>query len=355
MLSIGRSNRLRGASPCAISIGALLFFAVPIAEGAAIRTAEPVSLSAVRVSLGAFLFSTPLLSSDSKISCSSCHDPAHAYADTRPRSVGVNGTVGTRNAPSLIGVENYKEIFWDGRRMRLRDVVLDPFTNPVELGLSSVGDLLERLGDDAEIVTRFAEAFPHETGPPITADHVATALVDFIGSLSGQTVYSRVVAGTATLSEQAEQGLQLFSGVAGCSQCHLISKTTHFSDDRFHQSGIDSPIELQNFSTLTREVVTRSLAPSVIGKQVLANMDWSTLGRFVVTHRAEDVGAFRTPSLRNVAATAPYMHDGSIQTLSDAIDHEIYYHAAAHGRAVNLTAEEREDLLRFLETLTESN
>lgn len=304
------------------------------------------------VSVGSEIFRDTSLSSDGKVSCQTCHDPAHAYSDGKRRSVGVDNQAGTRNAPSLLGIANDDSFFWDGRRTTLEDVVLDPFTNPVELGLRSLDEVGDRLRRDPRIAALAGAAFPGSPSTP-TTENIRKALSCFIRSLPSKTSeYDRDLRQSRSLSGPAEQGRKLFEGIAHCSECHSLDQG-RFSDGRYHHSGIEQTQAMGPLSLTAKEVADSSIPIESLGARVLTDAQWSALGRFVVTRNPADIGAFRTPSLRNVAVTAPYMHDGSIATLSEAVDREIYYRAFSTGNPVSLSSKERRALLAFLETLTD--
>ena len=305
-----------------------------------------------RAELGKRLFTYAALSRDGKVSCQTCHDPAHAYSTTHSKAIGVDGKLGTRNAPSLIGIANDASFFWDGRRSRLENAVVDPFTNSVELGLSSQDEVVRRLRSDPTMVEAFEAAFPTD---PINFEHVQDALARFVRTLtSGTSAYDRAHSGGPPLSPQARQGETLFTGAAGCSACHALDGAPpRFSDGQYHHSGID-PAATERLPELAQAVVHENRNAASLGPKVLTDPDWSALGRFVVSHNPADIGAFRTPSLRNVAVTGPYMHDGSIATLREAVDHEVYYRGFSTGHPANLTDEERQTLVAFLESLTDA-
>ncbi|MDR3385596.1 MAG: cytochrome c peroxidase [Rudaea sp.] len=306
--------------------------------------------------LGKSLFEDKSLSLDGKVSCQSCHDPAHAYASAHARSIGVDGKTGTRNAPSLVGIANDDAFFWDGRRTRLEDVVLDPFTNPVELGLPSLDTLLERLGREPKLLAEFRETYPKANSVP-TIEQVQTALASFVSSLTTTSSQFELLQPNGHLSSAvAEQGRLLFEGIAGCSDCHRVDgRVARFTDGQYHHSGVEQSAISARLSAVTQAVVTQNLDAAGLGPKLLIDPEWSALGRFCVTHNPADIGAFRTPSLRNVAITAPYMHDGSIATLADAVDHEIYYRGFSNGHPINLSLSERQALVAFLETLTDGS
>jgi len=304
------------------------------------------------VELGRSLFSTTSLSRDGKTSCQTCHSPLNAYADTRPTSVGVDNGRGTRNAPSLVDISDYTAFFWDGRRSRLEDVVIDPFTNPVELGLASTDDLLARLRNENALQRDLELAFPDAEKRP-TLKQVSQALTSFVRSLR-MTASTAQTTMAATPSAKIRLGRALFEGVAGCNECHTTEgNPPRYSDGLYHHSGVDASLPTAQLPETARTIIQQSLPIEALGPKILTDANWSVLGRFVVTQRPADLGSFRTPSLRNVALTSPYMHDGSIATLAEAVDHELFYRGFARGHPLNLSRPERAALVAFLETLTE--
>jgi len=309
---------------------------------------------APRIALGRALFEDTSLSADGKTACATCHVAAHAYADPRPHSVGVFGRSGTRNAPGLTCIGDDTTFAWDGRRSRLEDVVLDPLTNPVELGLDSAADALRRI--DASTRLRGAYRAAYGQDARIAAADVGAALAAFVRSLPCATsAFDAAEHGERALTPLAERGRALFDGVAGCSRCHtLAANPPTLTDGAMHHSGIGAATGSAQLSVLVGAVLAQHLDAAQIGPKVLSDTAWSELGRFVVSHRPADIGAFRTPSLRNVADTAPYMHDGSIATLQQAVDREIYYQSISSGRPVNLTLDERRALVEFLKTLSDA-
>lgn len=319
---------------------------MPFAQAAIDETVD------ARAGLGRSLFSDRSLSADGNVSCQTCHAPAKKYTDSRSTSLGIDGKAGTRNAPSLIGIANDTAFFWDGRRTRLEDAVTDAFTNPIELGLPSTDELIRRLEQNPQSIDRFRRAFPKESRVP-TLEQVRAALSSFVRSL---TTAAKPVASSKPASAEVLLGKRLFDGVAGCAECHA-SKTEpdRFSDGAYHHSSVSPPSLTGNLPALTRAVIEQSPGVDAIGPKVLADPQWSALGRFVVTQRPTDIAAFRTPSLRNVALTAPYMHDGSIATLQQAVDHELFYRSFARGHPVNLSMPERKALVAYLETLTDAD
>ncbi|QAU23068.1 cytochrome c family protein [Dyella sp. M7H15-1] len=308
-----------------------------------------------RIALGKQLFNDPSLSADGAVRCASCHMPDRSYTDGRAVAIGVYGHTGTRNTPSLlpIAAANESTFFWDGRRTTLEQAVLDPLTNPVEMGLHDQSQLLRRITRNGAYRTAFAQAFS-DGGVSLTATEVGTVLAAYVRSLTPpESPFDRYRRGDrAALNPRAQLGLALFQGKAGCAECHrLDGSSSAFTDHAYHRSGVGLDGIAANLSALTQGVITRSLQGGAIGDRVATQADEAQLGRFNVTLDPADIGLFRTPSLRSVSHTAPYMHDGSVPTLEDAIDREVYYRSLQAGRPLNLSVEERLDLAEFLRSL----
>jgi len=295
----------------------------PIPLGLDLFTPIPESnpLSRGRVALGRRLFMDPLLSADRRVSCASCHRPDHAFSDTVARSSGVHGRAGPRNAPSLLNAVYRDAFFWDGRAASIEEQVLQPIQDSLEMDLP-LDQAVARLRDDET----YRRAFRREFRAEPTTTGVARALASFVRTLrSGGAPIDRFRNGdTTAFSPPARRGFQLFVGRAGCSACHLGPL---LSDGDFHNTG----------------VAWRDGA-------------WRDPGRFRVTGNSTDRGRFKTPSLRNVSRTTPYMHDGSIATLDAVID---FYDAGGRAnphldplvRPLRLTPGEKRALVEFLHAL----
>lgn len=266
-------------------------------------------LAAVTIPLGLDLYlpapeDNPLTAEN--IACSSCHNPQLAFSDDRPIAVGVFGRAGRRNAPALINRGYGRSFFWDGRVSTLEEQVLKPIQDPYEMDMT-LDEAAARLN--------------------LRSGEIARALASYVRSiLSGDSPFDRYINGErGALSAEQQAGLQLFRGKANCVACHI---GPNFTDERFHNTGIawrDGRLQDE--------------------------------GRFAVTGQAEEHGAFKTPTLREVARTAPYMHDGSLATLEDVVE----YHDQGGNRnphldpelhPLRLTPEEKQDLIAFLQTLT---
>jgi cytochrome c peroxidase len=324
--------------------GVAFFAGMPVGASGTVRID-----SAQQIALGRLLFNDKQLSQDGTISCASCHNPAKAFTDGLPVATGVGHRMGTRNTPSLAGLAASGEtsFFWDGRRASLTEAVLDPLTNPVEMGLDNQAQLTAKL--------RAATGANGKNLGVQTLDQAAAALAAYILSINQtDSSYDRFRSGSdpQALSPRAQEGLALFAGKARCAQCHsLQGSPASLTDHKFHRTGVGTGDVEQKLPQLTTDVIQQSLSGAELGNQIATHADEAQLGRFNVTHDVADVETFRTPSLRGVASTAPYMHDGSVKTLDEALDREIYYRSLSTGRPLNLSVEERKDLLAFLQTL----
>lgn len=297
--------------------------------------------------LGELIFLDRDLSADGTISCASCHEPASAFADGRRVAVGVGGQAGQRNAPSLINATAHTTFFWDGRKTSLEEQVLLPLTNSREHGLPTIDRAVSTIRTSA----RYGE-FPE--AQQMTADGIARALVAYVRSLDGgESRFDRFIArgDRNALNNEERAGFELFRGPAGCSGCHQVSKDSRsLTDNQFHSVGLAGKSFLNSLADSTRRSVVAT--PPELDELIAADPDVAALGRFNVTKRPADIGAYRTPSLRNVAETAPYMHDGSVVTLEEAVDIEVYYRSVRDGRPQILTPNERRSIVAFLRSLT---
>lgn len=313
---------------------------------------SPHVASAHSVALGEKLFRDPRFSADGKTSCATCHIPGRAFSDSRPVAIGINGLRGTRNTPSLTTaiVSGRTSFFWDGRRIHLEDAVMDPFSNPVEMGLHDRASIAGKIAS----LTDYREWFPDDPRSDlgVTDKQVADALANYIRSLPVQpTRYERLVRGDpSALDEREKLGMRIFNGKGQCTTCHTLANG-RLTDDAFHRSGVSMDDIALRLPDLTRGVLDRSLSGSALGDRIATHADEAQLGHFAVSHKATDIETFATPSLREVRLTAPYMHDGSVGTLEEAVDREVYYRGLDTGYPIGLTAQERSDLIVFLKTL----
>jgi cytochrome c peroxidase len=306
-----------------------------------------------KVALGRALFDDKRLSVDGSVSCSTCHQPDRAFTDGRSLAQGVRQQNGTRNAPTLINSAYLTSLFWDGRRGSLEEQAADPLVNPVEHGLDSHDEVLARVRADAAYVAGFRAAFDVAPGS-IRLEHVVKALAAFQRTLvAGDSPFDRYRYGgnPSALSDAQIRGLGLFAGRAGCTACHTIGKEDALlTDNAFHSIGIGQGRAQSRLADRTTRLVR--LSPAERDRGITSDPEVAELGRFAVTLKPVDIGRFRTPTLRNVALTAPYMHDGSVPTLGEAVEREVYYRGLESGRPLILTPEEKADLVAFLEALT---
>jgi cytochrome c peroxidase len=297
-------------------IGLLLVAALTIPLGLDLYMPVPEEnpLTPETIELGRQLFNDRRLSRDGTIACVSCHDPSRAFSDGRTKAVGVFGRQGRRNAPALVNRGYGRAFFWDARAASLEEQVLKPIEDPNEMDLP-VAEAARRVG--------------------VAREDLARALASFVRSLlSGGAAYDRFVNGDRTaLSGEQQAGLQIFRGKGNCTACHV---GPNFSDERTHNTGI-------------------AWAGGAGGPEAMNG--FLDEGRAAITGKPDDRGAFKTPTLREVTRTAPYMHDGSLATLEDVID---YYDRGGNVnplldleiRPLRLTAGEKRALISFLFSLS---
>jgi cytochrome c peroxidase len=267
---------------------------------------EDNPLTREKVALGRRLFFDKRLSRDGTIACATCHEPKRVFTDGRTVAVGVERRIGTRNVPVLVNRVYGKSFFLDGRAASLEQQAIEPILNPREMDMT-VPELESRVG--------------------LPAATISGALASFVRTiLSGDSPYDRYVNGqTRALSAEAKTGLDVFRGKGHCINCHAGPNLT---DERFHNTGI-----------------------------AWAGSDLHDAGRSALSHTEEDRGAFKTPTLRDVARTAPYMHDGSLTTLEAVIN---YYDKGGNPnpgldsdlRPLHLTVFEKQALAAFLRSLS---
>jgi cytochrome c peroxidase len=308
--------------------------------------------SRAQAALGKRLFFDARLSADDKIRCASCHKPDKAFSDGLRVSQGIGDRTGTRNAPSLINVVFASSLFWDGRRDTLEAQALDPFINPNEHGFASTDALVKKVRADETYRDAFVSAFGHDK-QAISAERIRLAIAAYLRTLvaGGSSVDRYLYGGEKNaLTPAAVRGLELFRGRAGCAECHVIgARDAILSDGKFHSLGVG----MEDIRVHLAELATRAMRRDApLDHTVLQDAELAELGRFLVTRDPHDIGKFKTPSLRNVALTAPYMHNGSVATLEEAVEREIYYRGLTTNRPLIVTPSEKKDLVAFLRSLT---
>lgn len=321
--------------PPAVPLGARLTITAPLGLPP-VPTPADNPPTAETIALGRRLYYDTALSVDNTVSCATCHHPDHGFSDGKPVSNGVRGQTGTRNSPTVFNAAYFTTQFWDGRAPSLEKQAEGPVQNPVEMAHTLKG-VEEKLMADPSYRAEFERAF----GPGrITYERVEKAIASFERTVvSGNSPFDRYFYGRdkKALSAAAQRGLAIFRDPkkGNCTACHTLSEQSAlFTDNKFHNLGVGVKV-----------------GPT--GEPLLADQ-----GRYEVTKLEADRGAFKTPSLRNVALTAPYMHDGSLKTLKDVIDFYVgggnsNPHLDKEIHTLDfLTGQERADLLAFLESLT---
>jgi cytochrome c peroxidase len=261
--------------------------------------------------------------------------------------------IDSRNAPSLLRLAG-TSFYSDGRKSSLEDAVLHALTNPSEMGLASETLLIRSVRQNPFYRVAFRQAYRYApTSPQLS--QVADALAVFVRSLNdGHNRYDAFIAGNEqALSLDAQRGLSLFAGPAGCAKCHLLTGLpAPFTDSAFHSAAwpvAGTQLVASAMATLSQ----LGTSPAAIDALLKSDSALSNLGRYIVTRDPADVGAFRTPSLRNVALTAPYMHDGSVATISQAVDIELRTRASTAAGRDRWSERDKLDLLAFLDALTD--
>ncbi len=273
--------------------------------------------SSARAELGRKLFFDPRLTGDPAQACITCHNPGLNWADGMPRAMGANRALG-RHTPALINLAYMRAFFWDGRSSTLERAIAQHILTPVAGDHADAHTIERRIGGIPGYRAAFDQAF---RGPQVTFDRIVKALAVFVRSIVSQnSAFDRWLSGDkSAMSDEARHGFALFTGKARCVRCH---SGPAFSDSRFHNIGLNS------------------VDP----------------GRFEISGRPEDRNAFRTPGLRNVANTPPYMHNGSLRTLEAVID---FFNRGGDRvgsgnelKPIGLSAPEKQALRAFLESLS---
>jgi len=284
---------------------------------------EDNPLTQKKVELGKLLFFDKRLSANNTIACASCHMPALAFTDGQPVSTGIHRQQGGRSAPTAVNRSFSSKQFWDGRAATLEDQSVGPFANLIEHGFANHDELVAKINSIAGYHPLFEQAF----GPiSITVELIGKAIASFQRTLlSGNSAYDQFGLGgnEVALSSNAQNGFRIFVGKGQCLRCHF---GFNFTDERFHNLGVDW------------------------------DTDHIDVGRYGVTKAPKDLGAFKTPTLREIARTAPYMHDGRFATLQQVV--EFYNqggipnpHLDSVIKPLNLNEQEKEDLVEFLHSL----
>lgn len=281
------------------------------------------------VALGRKLFYDPILSGNRTMSCASCHNQSFSFTDSSLQySLGIDGVRGTRNSMPLVNLGYQKKFFWDGGAADLESQVIGPIENPVEMH-EQLANAIHKLNTDLEYPTLFKKAFGGDT---ITSAMLMKAIAQFERTMiSANSKFDQVRAGRAAFTAEEQRGMDLYQDPlkGDCTHCHAMGST--FSDFEFRNNGVDSI--------------------------------YTDAGRYKITLLGSDSGKFKTPSLRNIALTAPYMHDGRFTTLQQCLDHyNTGFHYSANLDPVlstipkgRMTAADMSDIIAFLHTLTDTS
>ncbi|MEN8132009.1 MAG: cytochrome c peroxidase [Pseudomonadota bacterium] len=353
-----------------LAVLSALAFAVPL-------LAAPLGLPTVpvppnnpqtpeKIKLGDKLFHDTRFSATGEVSCATCHDKDKAFTDHLRVSEGINKLTGTRNAPTVINAVYLNTQFWDGREPTLEAQSAQPFLNPIEMGLSDHKPILKIVRSDSDYVRAFKKVFG-KSASEVTMTEVKQAIASFERSIvSADSPFDRYLFGADKDAMTAAQirGLAVFLAQGRCVSCHAIEQTqAMFTDNRFHNLGIGFKRIRGQVSVVADEFLKSKRAGLDVDHTVLSQQNMSELGRFAITENLTEVGAFKTATLRNIAVTAPYMHDGSLKTLEDVVD---FYNNGGRLKEtdpvddfqsggikpLNLTDQQKADLVEFMKALT---
>jgi cytochrome c peroxidase len=313
------------------------------------------------VALGKKLFFDRRLSFNDTMACGMCHIERQAFTSNQlATSVGMEGKSLRRNAPSLFNVAYETKLFRDGRENSLETQVWSPIVSPDEMAAPSVGWELAKVRSLPDYPALFERSFP---GRGVSMETIGLAMAAYERTLLlANSPFDRWRYGgqNGALSQQEQLGYALFTGKGGCSVCHLVGEQSAlFTDGQFHDTGLaySNTMGLHNKDFNVRLAEGNFTRRSQGDVQTISNPTPNDLGRFEVTQNPKDRWAFKTPSLRNVALTGPYMHDGSLKTLIDVVN---YYNTGGFYspnksdlvKPIELTDEEKQALVAFLNSLT---
>jgi len=322
--------------------------------------------TAEKIALGDKLFHDKRLSADGQVSCSTCHQESKGFTDHKRVSEGFNKLTGTRNAPTVINAAYMQTLFLDGREPDLEGQSTQPPVNPVEGGLPDHNAELRIIRSDPNYVKAFKTVFGVDRRH-ITMREVSRAIASFERTVvAGNSPFDRYYYGgeKQALNATEKRGLAVFLGQGRCVSCHRIEQTQAlFMDNRFHNIGVGfKRIRGKEEATAAAFLQSKHGGENV-DHTVLSNKNMSEIGRFAVTENLTRVGAFKTSTLRNIALTQPYMHDGSLKTLKDVVN---FYNNGGRLkktdpvspflsggiRQLNLSDQQKKDLAAFLKALT---
>ena len=330
-------------------------------------------LTAEKVALGRKLFMDRRLSHNNTISCAMCHVPEQGFVVNEiATAVGLEGRTNKRNAPTIFNVGYYKHLFHDGREFSLENQIIGPLLAENEMGNPSIGFVIEKIDSFPDYQGLFEQAFD---GQKANLERMSLAIASYERTMvSGNSKFDQWYFGKnkAALNEREINGFRLFSGKANCISCHTVNKESAlFTDQSFHNTGAGWSRNNKVLSSLVKKEVSKqtfllSLAPGITVEVANDHFDKASevpkndVGRFEVTSNPNDSWLYKTPSLRNIQLTAPYMHDGSLRTLNNVVD---FYNVGGEDNPykdqrlvpLGLTQDEKADLVAFMKALTGSN
>ncbi len=299
-------------------------------------------------SLGRTLFYDNHLSLSNSVSCGSCHKQSEAFADDVRFSKGFNGELGTRNTPAIQNLGNSSTFFWDGREHALSNMVTKPVMNHAEMGLVSPDQILARVKAQSYYKELFTKAFGDEE---ITINRISSSLSFFVGSISSRMGSKFENRNSAILTAEELKGLDLFDGKYNCTSCHVPS------DPKGYNDGGNPTDPSEPFTGFQPIMVNIGL-----------DAEYADNGLGALTKNPEQNGMFKIPNLKNVAITAPYMHDGRFNTLEEVMDHysdgikdhpnldgRLKDEQTGHAVVMNIPAADKKALIAFLHTLTDNS
>jgi len=309
--------------------------------------------SAEKIALGKKIFNDPKFSHNGQISCASCHLHELAFTDGKKVAEGTQGLTGLRNAPTVVNAAFFETLFVDGRANSLEQQSLQPMLNPIEHGLKNEQEILETVLQSSYYRQQIQQVFS-VTAAEINVTHIEKALASFERTLiAGNSKFDQYyfAQDRSQLSASAARGLLVFKRKGNCANCHEISwDNALFTDNRFYNIGIGSKVITPIENELNSALRNSEKFPLTAAQKI-------ELGRFNVTRIVSDIGKFKTPTLRNIALTAPYMHDGSVQTLEEVVEYydkggskNLYLDPAIF--PLHLNDQEKQDLVEFMKSLT---
>ena len=316
------------------------------------------AMTPARVALGRKLYFDPRLSKDGTVACATCHDVTRGFTDQRKTSEGIKDQLGQRNAPTVLNTALLETAFLDGRSPSLDHQAKQPIVNPIEMGMPDGEAAAKAIAGDPDYQKAFQEAY----GRPVNYEDIGRAIGAFERTLIFlDSPFRRFLEGDEkAISADARAGWDLFNGKARCIACHQMNLSNPLgTDNRFHNIGVSA--RHHDFESLAGKAL--KLLKDDPSEKKLDELALSTpmseLGRFMVTKNRADIGDFRTSILLNTAITPPYMHDGSLPTLWDVMDHynkggEANLFLDGGMEPLALTEKEVDQLVAFLFSLTDS-